>query len=124
MRPGVLFAAIFTWQVCTGGRFTAPFLEEVAQFNESMIGLAFGLQILFGTVFASVGSKKADELELRYPGRGRVMVLMALVFCGNIGIQIHFLVYHFCGGANQNSNFDEHDYQLSGSSSSSSRCWR
>ncbi len=95
MRPGVLYAAIFSWAVCTGGRFTAPFLEDVAHFNESMIGFAFGLQIFFGTIFASIGSKKADQLELRYPGKGRLMLLMALVFFGNLGFQIHFLVYHY-----------------------------
>ena len=95
MRPGYLFGAIFVWLAWTGGRFTAPFLEEVAQFDESMIGLAFGLQILFATLFAGIGSKTADELELYYPGKGRVYLLMALLFVGNIGFNVHYLVYHY-----------------------------
>ena len=83
------------WFAWTGGRFTAPFLEEIAQFDESMIGLAFGLQILFGTLFTGIGSKTADELEQNYPGKGRVYLLMVLIFVGNIGFNIHYLVYHY-----------------------------
>ena len=93
MRPGVLFGIIFIWLVCTGGRFTAPFLEDVAKFNESLIGLAFGLQILFGSMFAGYGSMKADEMEMKYPKKGRLMFLVGLILFGTLGFQIHFLIY-------------------------------
>ena len=95
MRPGVLFGFIFIWLVCTGGRFTAPFLEDVAKFNESLIGLAFGLQILFGSMFAGYGSIKADEMEIKYPKKGRLIFLVWLVLFGTLGFQMHFIIYFF-----------------------------
>lgn len=81
----------FTVQFC---RFTAPFLENVAKFDESLIGLTFGLQILFGSAFAGYGSMKADELELKFPRKGRLYFLMGLLICGTIGFQLHFLIYY------------------------------
>lgn len=93
MRPGVLFGFIFIWLVCTGGRFTAPFLEDVAKFNESLIGLAFGLQILFGTMFTGYGSMKADEMEIKYPKKGRLIFLVGLIILGTLGFQMHFIIY-------------------------------
>ncbi len=93
MRPGVLFFFIFIWLVGNGGRFTAPFLENVAKFNESLIGLTFGLQVLFGSMFAGYGSMKADEWELKYPRKGRLMFLIVLLSIGTIGFELHFLIY-------------------------------
>ena len=80
MRPGILYAAIFSWAVCTvGGRLKDPFLYNVAQFNKTTIDPASALQILFlGAIFASDASKKADELELQHSGQGRLVLLMVL----------------------------------------------
>jgi MFS family permease len=95
MRPGILFLVIFIWLVCNGGRFTATFLEDVAQFNESLIGLTFALQILFGSVFAGFGSIKADQLEMSHPRKGRLLFLIVSIVLGTIGFMLHFVIYYY-----------------------------
>jgi MFS family permease len=108
MRPGVLFFFIFIWLVGNGGRFTAPFLEDVAKFNESLIGLTFGLQVLFGSIFESYGSMKADEWELKYPKKGRLMFLIALLSIGTIGFELHFLIYQISRVRNDDLAENQH----------------
>lgn len=108
MRPGVLFFFIFIWLVGNGGRFTAPFLQDVAKFNESLIGLTFGLQVLSGSIFAGYGSMKADEWELKYPRKGRLMFLIALLSIGTIGFELHFLIYKMSNVRNDQQLENQH----------------
>ena len=109
MRPGILFLVIFIWFVCIGGRFVALFLQEVAQFNETTIGITFGLQIFFGSIFAGYGSIQADRLELLYPRKGRIYCLIAAVIVGTIGTQLHFVIYYFYGDQIKNEELNDDD---------------
>jgi Na+/melibiose symporter-like transporter len=93
MRPGYLFGCVFVWYVCCGGRFTAPFLASLG-FSESLIGLTFGLQVLFGSISAGYGSMRADKLERSYPGKGRLFFLIGLIVVGTLGFQLHFVIHY------------------------------
>lgn len=92
MRPGILFAVLFIWFVCTGGRFTAPFLKEVAHFEDGLIGTVFATQVLAGRICGSLGAVVADKLELLYPHYGRIGCFVACVVVGTIAFEVHFLV--------------------------------
>ncbi len=96
MRPGTLFGAIFIWLVFSGGRFTAPFLEEVATFSEPLIGLTFGLEVFFGTMLSSFGAMKADQLESEYPRKGRIICLILLLTTATFFFQLHAVIMYYC----------------------------
>ena len=92
MRPGILFGAIFIWLVCTGGRFTAPFLETALKFDEKLIGVTFALEVFFGSI-SSLGSVKVDQLERKYPQKGRIGCLILLVAIASIFFNCTSLYY-------------------------------
>ena len=93
MRPGWLYFSIFTWAVLTGGRFTAPFLKDIAQFDDSLIGVIIAIQSLLGSLLGSVGAVYADRLEFKYPNKGRMGFLGLGVLFGTISFEIHWLVH-------------------------------
>jgi hypothetical protein len=93
MRPGYLYFSIFIWLVCTGGRFTAPFLKEVARFDDSMIGIAVAVQILLSSFLGSIGSVYADRLEFKYPNGGRIAFLAGGLTLSTLSFMIHGLVF-------------------------------
>ena len=92
--------------MCTCGRFTSTFLEDVAKFNKSFIGLTFGLQNLFGFLFVGYRSIKEDEMEMKHPKKGRLMFLVGLILFGTVGFQMHFVIYFFyqCTGDKNEQN--------------------
>ncbi len=95
MRPGYLYFSIFIWLVSTGGRFSANFLEDVASFNDSMIGITFAVQMLISSFLGSVGSIYADRLELKYPNKGRLLVLASGLFLSTVIFMMHGIVRFF-----------------------------
>ena len=92
MRPGFLYFSIFTWLVCTGGRFTAPFLQHIAGFDDTLIGIIFAIQILLVSFLSSIGGIWADKLELYYPEKGRIGCLALGTFLATISFEIHGIV--------------------------------
>jgi len=71
-----MFCAVFVWMVFTGGRFSAPFLQNVAHFNDTLVGLAMALQFSSSSTMGTMGGAMADKMERRYPRRGRVCVMI------------------------------------------------
>ena len=92
MRPGFLYFSIFTWLVCTGGRFTAPFLQHIAGFDDTLIGIIFAIQILLFSFLSSIGGIWADNLEFNYPEKGRIGCLAVGTFLATISFEIHGIV--------------------------------
>ena len=92
MRPGILYGAVFIWFVFTGGRFTAPFLQKVAGFDDGLIGSVFAAQVLAGSFFGSLGAIASDKMENLYPQYGRVLSLIVCVLIGTISFELHFWV--------------------------------
>ena len=92
MRPGFLYFSIFTWLVFTGGRFTAPFLQNVAGFDDTLIGITFAIQILLFSFLSSIGGIWADKLEFNYPEKGRIGCLAVGTFLATISFEIHGIV--------------------------------
>mmetsp|Transcript_4642 Transcript_4642/g.7029 ORF Transcript_4642/g.7029 Transcript_4642/m.7029 type:complete len:464 (+) Transcript_4642:120-1511(+) len=92
MRPGFLYFSIFTWLVFTGGRFTAPFLQNVAGFDDTLIGITFAIQILLFSFLSSIGGIWADKLEFKYPEKGRIGCLAVGTFLATISFEIHGIV--------------------------------
>jgi len=92
MRPGYLYFSIFLWLVSTGGRFTAPFLQHIAGFDDTLLGIIFAVQILLFSLLGSIGGIWADKLELRYPDKGRIGCLVIGTLLGTISFEIHAIV--------------------------------
>jgi Na+/melibiose symporter-like transporter len=92
MRPGYLYFSTFIWLVLTGGRFTAPFLENIASFDDAIIGITISLQILIGSFLGSIGAVYSDRLELKHPNKGRLYCLAGAIVCGTISFEIHGLL--------------------------------
>lgn len=92
MRPGVLYFSIFIWLVFTGGRFTAPFLQAVAGFDDALVGVVIAGQVLIASFLGSIGAVFADRLESKYPERGRVILLSSCIIFGSMSFQFHSLV--------------------------------
>lgn len=88
----LLFTVVFSWFVFSGGRFTAPFLKRVARFDDSIIGIAFAMQVLFGSLFAPYGCVIADKMELKYPRCGRMSCLMLGIIMATIVFELHWVV--------------------------------
>ncbi len=98
MRPGYLYFSIFVFLVVTGGRFTAPFLKEVAGFDDSLIGISIAIEKLFQSLLGSVGAIYSDRLEFKYPNRGRVYFLAVNVAFATLAYGIHGLVQYMFDG--------------------------
>ena len=64
-RPRCLHAAVFVYFVCTGGRFTAPFLENVAHFSDTANGLTLAAQMSLGALLGPLAGAVADAAERR-----------------------------------------------------------
>uniref|UniRef100_A0A7S2N1P0 Major facilitator superfamily associated domain-containing protein n=1 Tax=Helicotheca tamesis TaxID=374047 RepID=A0A7S2N1P0_9STRA len=95
MRPRQLYFAVFTWLVLSGGRFTAPFLTNVAQLSETLTGLALAMQTVCMSMFLSVGGAIADHLEKKYPHRGRAATLIFGLGLSTTAFMLHGVVVHF-----------------------------
>ncbi len=98
MRPGCLYFSIFVFLVVTGGRFTAPFLREVAGFDDSLIGISIAIEKLFQSLLGSAGAIYSDKLEFQYPNRGREYFLAVNVAFATIAYGIHGLVQYIFDG--------------------------
>lgn len=99
-RPRSLHAAVFIYFVTTGGRFTAPFLENVANFSDTVNGLALAAQIGIDALLGPVAGTLADALESRrYPHhrhRGRGLVMTLGVTVGTVAFILHGVVAYAC----------------------------
>ncbi len=98
MRPGYLYFSTFAFFAFTGGRFTAPFLKEVAGFDDSLIGITIAIQLFFQYVLGSVGAIYSDNLEFKYPSKGRVYFLAVNVAGATLSFGIHGLVQYIFDG--------------------------
>lgn len=95
MRPGYLYFSTFVWYVLSGGRFTAPFLKQIAGFSDSMIGYTFAIQIFLGSIIGSFGAAFADSLEKKLPRTGRALSLGLCVLLAAISFELHFVATFF-----------------------------
>ena len=95
MRPGYLYFTLFTWFVATGGRWTAPFLKEVAMFDDSIIGILIALHVLLTSFLGSIGAVYADKLEFWYPNKGRIGCMIFGLITSTIAFEIHYVVHFF-----------------------------
>lgn len=88
MRPRVLYGALFAFFSCSGGRFTAPFLESQASFGEAEIGLAMAIQSALVSLLGTPAGAFSDRLQRRKKN-GRVYVMT----CGLVISTIAFLMH-------------------------------
>jgi len=103
MRPGYLYFTTFAWLVFTGGRFTAPFLQEVAGFDDALIGIAIASQMLIGSLLGSIGAVVSDRLEFKFPNRGRIYCLASGILLGTVAFELHWVVQFMFRGEKNNS---------------------
>jgi len=104
-RPRCLHAAVFVYFVCTGGRFTAPFLENVAHFSDTANGLTLAAQMSLDALLGPLAGAVADAAERRahkhnkrkHWGRGLVMTLGVSV--GTVAFILHGVVASVCADA-------------------------
>lgn len=104
-RPRSLHAAVFAYYVLSGGRFTAPFLEDVAGFSDALSGAALAIQVGMETILGPVAGSLADRMEREYPNYGRAIILSAGVAFGTAAFVIHGLVSLACTGADHSSSY-------------------
>lgn len=66
-RPRLLYSALFTWNTITGGKFIAPFLQDLspALFTDGVVGMTLAVQYAIVAVFAGYGGRWSDEEERR-----------------------------------------------------------
>jgi len=102
MRPGYLYFTTFAWLVFTGGRFTAPFLQEVAGFDDALIGIAIASQMLIGSLLGSIGAVVSDRLEFKFPNRGRIYCLASGILSGTVAFELHWVVQFMFRGEKNN----------------------
>jgi hypothetical protein len=90
MYPRVLYAVIFGWSSWTGGRFTAPFLEDECHFSETQVGVALAVQNLLMSLLAAPCGRLADKLQIKY-NHGRIYVLQAGLLLASAAFLLHGL---------------------------------
>ena len=99
-RPRCLHAAVFIYFVTTGGRFTAPFLEDVANFSDTVNGLTLAAQVGIDALLGPAAGTLADVLESkRFPNhrhRGRGLVMTLGVTVGTAAFILHGVVAYAC----------------------------
>mmetsp|Transcript_20496 Transcript_20496/g.58796 ORF Transcript_20496/g.58796 Transcript_20496/m.58796 type:complete len:461 (+) Transcript_20496:154-1536(+) len=98
-RPRSLHAAVFVYFVTTGGRFTAPFLKDVAHFTDTVNGLSLAAQVLIDALLGPLAGTLADASERRHPRRkhrGRGLVMTAGVTVGTAAFVLHGVVASVC----------------------------
>jgi hypothetical protein len=89
-RPRVLYFSVFTWISLTGGRFTAPFLEDqVSHWTSAQIGLCLALQQVVGSLTASWAGSAADTQESQRPGTGYALCLGTGIIAGTVLFLLH-----------------------------------
>ena len=104
-RPRCLHAAVFVYFVCTGGRFTAPFLENVAHFSDTANGLTLAARTALDALLGPLAGAVADAAERRahkhnkrkHWGRGLVITLGVSV--GTVAFILHGVVASVCADA-------------------------
>ena len=92
MRPGFLYFTVFVWLVSTGGRYTARFLQEIANMEDTIIGIVLAVHVLVSSLLGAYGAVYADRLEQRYPGHGRILVLLGGIICSTLAFELHGLI--------------------------------
>ena len=92
MRPGYLYFTIFVWLVSTGGRYTAPFLQDIANMEDTIIGIVLAVHVLVSSILGAYGAVYADRLEERYSGHGRILVLLGGIICSTLAFELHGLI--------------------------------
>mmetsp|Transcript_4930 Transcript_4930/g.14061 ORF Transcript_4930/g.14061 Transcript_4930/m.14061 type:complete len:176 (-) Transcript_4930:1052-1579(-) len=97
MRPRHLYNAVFAWLVFSGGRFTAPFLEEVAGFDDTLTGLALAIQFGLASLLNPVMGYRADQLEMKHPHRGRCFALAFGMTLATAAFMMHGVVCRVLG---------------------------
>ncbi len=81
MRPTILFCTLFAWYACTGGRFIALYLANVAHLPDSYIGTVLSVQMILISLLGGLCGSVADEFERRRPYHGRIdMLRMGIMF--------------------------------------------
>jgi len=94
MQPRHLYFAVFTWLVFSGGRFTAPFLTNVANLSDTLTSLALSLQTMSMSLCFSIGGAVGDHLEGKYPNRGRAMTIVSALGVSTLAFLLHGVVVH------------------------------
>jgi hypothetical protein len=121
-RPRVLYFSVFIWISFTGGRFTAPFLEDQVQhWTAAQIGMCLALQQVVGSLAGSWAGSAADRLEKLSPGRGRALCLMTGIVSGTFLFLLHG-VYHILLVVDDDNN-DTEDHSYLNSHWSTSTAW-
>ena len=99
-RPRSLHAAVFIYFVTTGGRFTAPFLENVANFSDTVNGLTLAAQVGIDALLGPVAGTLADAVEMRrcpnHRHRGRGLIMTLGVTVGTAAFVLHGVVSSAC----------------------------
>lgn len=106
-KPRTLYGALFAWLALSGGRFTAPFLKEEANFSDTDIGIALAIQtIVYSICSYVIGGRIADYYEERYKNNiGRIIVFRAGIYISSIAFLLHGMIsndnkhrvlYHTC----------------------------
>lgn len=93
-RPRWLYASVFSWISLVGGRFLAPFLENVCDLSTSQIGLCLALQAALATLLGSHCGALADRLERQQPGKGRARVILVGIVLGTLCFLSHAIWTH------------------------------
>jgi len=91
--PRILFIVIYAWLSISCGRFVGPFLKhECAEFlSDKNNNLVTVLRILISSICGVWGSSWADEMERKYPLRGRCYVLLSGTFTATVFFLLHGL---------------------------------
>jgi len=87
--PRILYGAFFAWLSISCGRFIAPFLKHEAGLSDELIGFAVALQVGISSSFSIIGSSWADDLERKYPHRGRSYVILSGMFTATFFFLLH-----------------------------------
>ena len=99
-RPRSLHAAVFIYFVTTGGRFTAPFLENVANFSDTVNGLTLAAQVGIDALLGPAAGTLADAWESKqcphHRHRGRGLVMSLGVTIGTAAFISHGVVARAC----------------------------
>lgn len=109
-RPRILYAVVFFWNAWTGGRFTAPFLQNEVGFNDSLIGLSMACQLGLAAIVGPLGGSIADRRQLKHK-HGRVQVLCAGLTLGSVAMLLHGIAYIFPSFSLLSPSIDENEHE-------------
>ena len=85
MRPGAIYCTVFIWNSTTGGRFIAPYLQIAHHLdNASYVGAIIAIQFFTTSILSGWGGNMADNMERKFPMKGRIYVLICGITSGTI----------------------------------------